>query len=168
MTRKAYLTIGLVLALIVVGFMFVNQRGGGEVLAPTNEKVVVTEKINEIAPAQPASPAPEALSPVAAVSQTATQTITYTASGFDPKSLIIQAGDTVVFKNNSGRDFWPASAIHPTHALYPEKGGCIGSKFDACKGVSSGGSWSFIFNTAGSWKYHDHLNPALTGTVTVQ
>ncbi|MBI2128879.1 cupredoxin domain-containing protein [Candidatus Woesearchaeota archaeon] len=91
-----------------------------------------------------------------------------TSSGFSPKTLAISAGETVVFTNKDGSAHWPASAVHPTHSVYPESGGCIGSKFDACRSLAQDESFSFTFNSKGSWKYHDHLNPAFTGTIIVE
>lgn len=95
-------------------------------------------------------------------------TVEITYSGFSPNTLTINAGDTITFVNKDTNPHWPASAIHPTHTAYPESGGCIGSKFDACKALSQGETFIFKFNQKGSWKYHDHLNPSLTGTITVQ
>ncbi len=94
--------------------------------------------------------------------------ITYTDTGYSPSSLTIKAGEAVTFKNESSRSMWPASAMHPTHKLYPTTGGCIGSTFDACQGVLPGGSWSFQFDVAGEWKYHDHLDPTKFGTIIVE
>src|SRR3989338_7134074 len=92
-----------------------------------------------------------------------------TADAFTPNTLTINAGDTVTWTNKDTNAHWPASAMHPTHEVYPETGGCIGSTFDACKEIAPGESWSFTFNQAGSWKYHDHLNPAgPKGTIVVQ
>lgn len=96
------------------------------------------------------------------------QTIIYTDKGFEPANLTIKAGETITFKNNSENKTWPASAIHPTHTVYPTTGGCLGSTFDACKGLGKGESWSFKFDVKGAWKYHDHLNPNFHGTITVQ
>ncbi len=81
-----------------------------------------------------------------------------TASGFNPANLTISAGETVTFINRDSAPHWIASGAHPTHMLYPEPGGCIGSKFDACKALAQGESFSFQFNQKGSWPYHDHLN----------
>jgi len=90
------------------------------------------------------------------------------STGFSPNELRVNAGDTVTFVNKDTIEHWPASAVHPTHAVYPEAGGCIGSKFDACKGLKQGESWSFTFTQKGTWGYHDHLNPDLRGKVIVQ
>ena len=94
--------------------------------------------------------------------------IEITSSGFSPSNLEISAGEKVTFINKDSKAVWPASNIHPTHTVYPETGGCIGSTFDACKGLSQEESYSFTFNQAGTWNYHDHLRPSIGGTITVQ
>lgn len=94
--------------------------------------------------------------------------VTITAGGFTPNELRIKKGDTVVWTNKGEKLSWPASAVHPTHEIYPEKGGCIGSAFDACRSLSYGESFKFVFNQVGLWKYHDHLNPIFTGVVIVE
>lgn len=95
-------------------------------------------------------------------------TVTYTDSGYSPNILRIKTGTTVTFKNESSQAMWTASAVHPTHRDYPTTGGCLGSTFDACQGIQPGGSWSFKFDIAGSWKYHNHLSPGDTGTIVVE
>ena len=94
--------------------------------------------------------------------------ITYTDDGYSPSDLEIKAGETVVFKNESSQSMWPASAMHPTHKDYPTTGGCLGSAFDGCMGVQPGDSWSFKFDIAGNWKYHDHLSPKNFGAIIVK
>ncbi len=131
----------LVVMLIAVVFVSGCTQYGGQQTQPTT-------------PTQPIS--------------TTGNTVEITFSGFSPNTLTINAGDTVTFVNKDSRPHWPASAVHPTHTVYPETGGCIGSKFDACKGLAQGEIFSFTFNQKGSWKYHDHLNPGLTGTIIVQ
>ena len=99
--------------------------------------------------------------------------ISYGSNGFSPATITVKKGTTVTFSNESGKDFWPASALHPTHTVYPgssvEKCGTIDASkiFDACAGIKSGSSWSFVFNEVGSWKYHDHLSASRFGTVVV-
>lgn len=96
--------------------------------------------------------------------------VTYTGSGFSPSTVEVSVGDTVVWMNDSGGRMWVASAVHPTHERY---GGttlnehCSGgssSTFDQC---SDGSSYSFTFDKAGEWGYHNHLNASHTGTVIV-
>ena len=103
---------------------------------------------------------------VAAMTKTVVE---ITSTGFSPLTAKVKVGEKVAFVNkDSSRTHWPASAVHPTHAVYPESGGCIGSKFDACEGLAFNAEWTFTFNEKGSWNYHDHLNPSLTGTVVVE
>ena len=95
--------------------------------------------------------------------------VTFTENGYSPASVTIKKGDVVRFENRANRDTWPASAFHPTHTIYPEKttDDCLGSAFDACRGVPPGESWAFTFNHVGTWRYHDHLNASKTGTIVV-
>ena len=76
--------------------------------------------------------------------------ITYTDSGYSPSSITIKKGQAVVWKNESSKKMWTASALHPTHSVYPTTGGCLGSTFDACMGIPSGGNWSFKFDNVGT------------------
>ncbi|MBI2464372.1 hypothetical protein HYV57_05435 [Candidatus Peregrinibacteria bacterium] len=94
--------------------------------------------------------------------------VIYTDAGYSPAALRIKKGETVIFKNQSSRSMWTASAIHPSHRSYPTTGGCLGSTFDACKGVQPDDSWLFTFDVSGSWKYHNHLNPGDAGTIEVK
>lgn len=100
--------------------------------------------------------------------------IEITSSGFSPNTVTIEKGTYVIFVNKESRSSWPASAIHPTHKVYPnsdiEKCGTSEETliFDACKGLAEGESHSFKFDEKGTWKYHDHLKPGFTGTIIVQ
>src|SRR3989344_7530720 len=70
-----------------------------------------------------------------------------TAAGFNPNTLTVNEGDIVIFINKEAKSHWPASAVHPTHNVYPESGGCIGSKFDSCKGLRQGETFTFRFDS---------------------
>ena len=91
----------LVIAIVVVvgGFFFLNR---------TN---YTTESVPEVT--QHASPSPEAVSEEVAdhAHKEGTEEIhshnhavTYSDSGFSPKEITIEAGDTVQFKNDSSRN----------------------------------------------------------------
>lgn len=100
--------------------------------------------------------------------------VIYTDSGFDPGILTIKAGESVVFKNQSSQPFWPASAMHPTHKVYPgsniEKCGTAEAIaiFDSCGGIIAGSEWTFKFNAEGTWGYHNHLDSKRTGKIIVE
>ena len=83
-----------------------------------------------------------------------------TDEGFEPRSITVEAGRTVVFENVGDEAHWPASDDHPTHQEYPG--------FDPRKPVPPGEEWSFTFDRPGEWRYHDHMNPYLTGEIVVR
>lgn len=99
--------------------------------------------------------------------------ITFAGDAFSPNELTIKKGDTVDWVNSGDRAIWPASAIHPTHSVYPgsgiEKCGTALQRtlFDACTEVLTGGTWSFQFSEIGEWRYHDHLRSSVFGKITV-
>ena len=103
-----------------------------------------------------------------------TYTVEINSNGYSPKELEINQGDRVTWINKNSVPHWPASAMHPTHTLYPGSGidKCGTEKqkdiFDACRGLNLGENWSFVFDLEGSWAYHDHLNLANVGRIIVR
>lgn len=99
------------------------------------------------------------------------QVVSFTEAGYEPKSITVRKGETVRFINNAtSQETWPASAVHPTHSVYPEKtsADCLGSAFDACRGLKPGEFWDFTFNQTGEWRFHDHIHASKTGVVIVE
>ena len=97
--------------------------------------------------------------------------ITFNDEGFAPTEVTIKKGQRVRFINKSSTaQPWPASGVHPTHTLYPEKEptDCLGSSFDACRPLKLGEFFDFTFNYAGEWRYHDHTHAYYTGVITVK
>lgn len=86
--------------------------------------------------------------------------IEMTAQGFVPSSITISRGTTVRFTNKDTASHWPASGVHPIHQICPG--------FDALHSIQPGESYTFIFTTAKTCPFHDHLNPGTTGTIVVQ
>ncbi len=95
--------------------------------------------------------------------------ITYINDGFGPADITIKQGERVRFLNNSDVGIWPASGVHPTHSLYPEKEptDCLGSSFDSCQEVKPGEFFDFTFYYTGRWTFHDHVHAYHTGSITV-
>lgn len=99
--------------------------------------------------------------------------IVYRKTGFSPESLRIKKGTRVSFVNASQELFWPAVEFHPSHERYPqssiEKCGTPEESFlfDSCRGIPPSSVYSFTFNEAGVWGYHDHLHPGHLGTIWV-
>jgi len=96
------------------------------------------------------------------------------STGFNPQTVTINKGDTVTWVNLDTAPHWPASAMHPTHKIYPgsdiQKCGTAEEPniFDACRELGPEETYSFTFNQVGEWNYHDHKNPSLFGKVIVQ
>lgn len=91
--------------------------------------------------------------------QARVHTIEITREGFSTTSLEINVGDTVVWNNTDTDPHWPASNLHPSHALY--------SEFDPLEPIEPGSEWRFIFERGGEWRFHDHLYPARGGVIVV-
>lgn len=148
--NKTFTTV-LILIIIVLGGYFLLKNPKAQ--APTIETPVISTSTGDTDNSVPSANQ---------------NVITYTNTGYSPSTLTVQVGTTVTFKNESSMAMWAASASHPTHKVYPTTGGCLGSTFDACRGIQPGDSWSFKFDIAGNWKYHDHLKPSFFGTIIVK
>jgi len=87
------------------------------------------------------------------------ETITLTDTGFVPKDIVIKAGTKVVWENRSGIPATVSSDNHPTHLLYP---------FLNLGEFADGSSLQVVFDKAGNYSYHNHINPNQKGSVTVE
>jgi len=164
MSKNIYIIIGGVIIIVLGGFLFFQPQDAQEQSEPE-----------------------ASVSPL--VGNGESITITYTSAGYVPKEVTISQGTEVIFENENDlkREFewkterrlslvfmWPATAIHPTHTIYPGSSilKCGGAEkvriFDSCQGIAPQDSWSFIFNETGSWGYHDHLQARFTGKIIVE
>jgi len=84
-------------------------------------------------------------------------TVLYNGNTFAPPSVTIKAGQTVVFRSTSSASMWVASDPHPVHTDL--------SGFDQ---QSIGEEYSFTFQKAGTYRFHNHLAPSHSGTIVVQ
>ena len=82
------------------------------------------------------------------------------SSGFLPKDITIKAGEEVTWVNEDSIDHQVNSVVHPTHQVYPP--------LNTVNLLKSGEKESLSFPDTGVYKYHDHLNPTLFGSVTVE
>ena len=80
-------------------------------------------------------------------------------SGFIPPDVTIKAGARVIWSNQSGIVGNVSSAPHPAHTDHPALN--LGD-------FGPGNSISLTFDTPGTYKYHNHLNPTQAGVITVQ
>lgn len=85
--------------------------------------------------------------------------VVYTDQGFVPNKVQIKAGEMVEFINESSQGMWVASIPHPAHTKLPT--------FDQFKIYGKGARYRYIFEKKGTWEFHDHINPAAGGVVSV-
>lgn len=81
------------------------------------------------------------------------------SSGFSPQNITLKKGGSVTWINSDSENHIVNSAPHPTHTTYPPLN--LGL-------IKPGDKKSLIFPDSGTYKYHNHLNPSLFGSVTVQ
>ncbi|MEK7598806.1 MAG: plastocyanin/azurin family copper-binding protein [Patescibacteria group bacterium] len=166
MSTKNIVTL-LVIIVLVAGGAYYFSRGSYTVPAGTPPAPPAVTNQNGTTPKSTDSSTP---APVE------TNKVEITANGFSPSTIKVRAGDTVTWTNKDSAPHWPATAAHPTHLVYPgsdiTKCGTAAQSgiFDACKGLAPGESFPFKFDQAGTWKYHDHMNPVAPffGSVTVE
>ncbi len=155
---------------------YLGARANVVVTYETIEKGEDLSKMDvvEIAPGEEEDAVEEedAASDLVLIHDPVTFSIKATDQGFSPSTVTIQVGDIVEFFSSGVVGHWPASADHPTHKVYPgsdiTKCGTDAKIFDACKTIAPGDSWSFTFTEKGQWGFHDHLNKAFTGVITVE
>lgn len=85
--------------------------------------------------------------------------VIYENGAFNPNVIFLKVGDTTVFLNQSKENISIESNPHPIHSGY--------SVFDS--GIlAPGASYEFTFNQKISFSYHNHLNPAAQGRISVE
>lgn len=99
-----------------------------------------------------------------------TATVMYSASGYSPSSVKIKKGGTVTWVDQGTGKMWTASASHPTHTVYSGTtlqehcDDTTDTSFDQCKNSAQ---YSFTFDKAGTWRYHNHSQASHFGSVEV-
>ena len=98
--------------------------------------------------------------------------VLYSKAGFSPALTTISVGQSVTFKSTDGSSMWVASDQHPNHTGYDGTSrsehctaGTASESFDQC---APGAQYTFTFDKAGTWMYHNHVSAGFTGTVVVK
>jgi len=136
-----YLLTGVVILVVAGAFVLFNNQGA--------------KKTNTSSSTSVASSSPSA-SPSAMMEE---KKVTVTKNGFESQTLKIKVGTKVTFVNNSGNAISVNSDPHPTHTLFP---------FLNIGVINDGASASVTFDKAGTFTYHNHLNPSMTGIVVAE
>src|SRR3989344_5700178 len=107
MNTKNILLVLVVLLIVVVGWLFLRKNTDVALEIPTPTVSLTPTPL--VSPESTVSPSPIVSKNV----------ITYTDSGYTPNLITIKRGETVIWKNESSNPMWTASAMHPTHKVYP-------------------------------------------------
>lgn len=83
--------------------------------------------------------------------------VNITSEGFSPRSISVAAGQQVKFVNT---DTAPHRIVADSEYL---------TDFDSERSLTTGDSYTYVFDTPGTYSYYDNQSPAsLTGTVEVR
>ena len=92
-------------------------------------------------------------------SSSTSNTITFDGNSFSPAKLTVTSGTTITIKNASSEDMQFDSDPHPIHTGDADLN--VGA-------VAAGESMTFTVKKTGTFGYHDHLDPSITGTIVVE
>lgn len=148
-SKNVTVLVALILILFIGGFFYIRSQ---QTTGPTQPQPTQPE--------QTPTPSPQELFSASPTDQTQEVTVEINANGFSPDKITIKASGKVTWVNNDTQNHQVNSAVHPTHLVYPPLN-TIGLLKPAEKK-------SLIFPDKGTYKYHNHLNPQLTGLVVVQ
>ncbi len=147
---KNYLWI--IIAIVVVlglGFWFVSSQKSQDT---TQNAINASSE-----PQATATPTEESTT---SANESAEMMVKISSNGYSPSSLTVKAGTKVTWMNEDTENHTVNSAPHPAHTDYPP--------LNTVGLLKPNESKSLTFDTPGTYKYHDHLNPTLFGSVTVE
>ena len=90
----------------------------------------------------------------------ATAKVSIKSSGFFPGTVKVKVNSDVLWTNEDSAGHSVVSNPHPSHTDLPG----LNSKAN----ISQNGTYSYRFDTAGTYKYHDDVNPTFNGVVIVE
>lgn len=134
----------LTVFVIVSAYLLLNNTSTQQSTAQPTTQPIPTQTI--------ATPTPEA-------TQANETIVEVTDEGFLPASLTIKKGTKIVWINRTDNPVTVNSDPHPIHTLYSKLN--LGS-FITSKTVQ------LIFDEPGTYKYHNHLEASMTGTIIVE
>lgn len=155
MNKSLGIVVGiLVVILFIVLFWAFRGRPAGDQTGP-----FVASPVATLTPAATGDfPLVPAQTPITAPTQSGAQ-VSVAATGFSSASVTIPVGGTVTFTNVDTESHQIASNPHPVHTNFQALNIAV---------LAPGASGAVVFDRAGTFGYHDHLNPGLTGIVIVQ
>jgi len=164
MNSKFYIGITLILLFMVAAIIFGSKKNpippaprsasqNQLISTPTQQASQPTSTPSSTPSATSSSPTPSS------VMRAQEASIALTDDGFSPQTLTIKAGTKVTWTNKSSGLGNVSSNPHPVHTDYPPLN--LGN-------FPVNGTLSLVFDKPGTYKYHNHLDPGLQGTIIVQ
>ncbi|MDD1654517.1 MAG: cupredoxin domain-containing protein [Methanomicrobiales archaeon] len=140
----------LVLAMAMASGCSGTGNGGPATTVPTTPPLVETTIIGDTQEQEPTTQPTEVESVVEVVIRN---------FAFEPATLTIPPGTTVIWTNEDTVPHLVASDPHPAHTDLPEL---------VSGTLSPGDSYRFTFTNTGNYGYHCDLHPSMTGTIVVE
>lgn len=175
---KSFITWIVVIALIILGIYWITNSKNEDYNSISNSDAQTNTSVTPIATSTNTHSLPTSIVSTDSMNDVTTPIktieVSYTTSGFNPKTVTINKGDTIKFTNQVEGNMWVGADMHPTHTEYDDtslKDHCATGatpSFDSCKNISKGGSYSFTFTKVGNWNYHNHSSASHKGTVVVK
>jgi plastocyanin len=138
-------------AVPIIGVVIIILAVGGIVLAKHNSDNKSSDKSMNMSSSSKSTDTGSSSSSQA--SSSTSNSVTIENFAFSPASITVKAGTTVTWTNKD-------SATHTVTETDSQTGPNSGD-------LATGKSYSFKFDTAGTYKYHCSIHPDMTGTVTV-
>lgn len=153
-SRGVFFLVGLIILLAVGGFFYVRSKS---IPAPAASPALDSSLSSSSSP----TPTDESATSAASMDKSSSETIIeVTSSGFSPQAVTIKAGGSVTWVNKDSQVHQVNSSPHPFHTDYPP--------LNTISQLNPGDKKSLTFPDKGVFKFHDHLNPKLFGSVTVE
>jgi len=142
------LVLGIVAAVVVIGVLVALATN--QSVAPQPSASPVISQSLTASPITNATGSPQT---------NASATIVFNDSGFSPAQTTLNSGQSITFTNRSSAQIQVNSDPHPVHTDNQELNVGI---------LGAGQSKTVTFTKKGAFGIHDHLNPSMKASVTVQ
>ena len=133
--------LGLVIVVIIGGFLIMQVIPKNNVVAGTNSKTSTNSQPKIPLINQPSTSASE------------TYNVEIKNFAFSPSSLTIKKGDAVIWTNQDS----------VSHTIKSDSGSEISSQ-----SLSNGGTYSHVFENAGTYNYHCTIHPSMKAKIIVE
>lgn len=154
MNKNAWVGIvtAAVIVVLAVGIFWFTQNQNTVANTPSPAASgTATQAAPSAPPAATASTSVSVTIPPAGVPAPATYRVAIQGFAFNPATLTVKAGDTVIWTNKDAM----------AHTVTGDNGG------PASSSIGPNGTYSFTFRSAGTFNYHCAIHPSMHGTVVV-